>query len=61
MYGTWCKAQFIPEKLTVKMGNNGHQQGAPRIMHIRKDTRAHMLASQQRMRMMGAKVGLADP
>ena len=26
MYGTWCKAQFIPEKLTVKMGNNGRQQ-----------------------------------
>ena len=26
MYGTWCKAQFIPEKLMVKMGNNGHQQ-----------------------------------
>ena len=25
MYGTWCKAQIIPEKLTVKMGNNGHQ------------------------------------
>ena len=25
MYGTWCKAQFIPEKLTVKMGNNGRQ------------------------------------
>ena len=20
MYGTWCKAQFIPEKLMVKMG-----------------------------------------
>ena len=43
------------------MGNNGRQQGAPGIMHIRKDTRAHMLASQQRMRMRGAKVGLADP
>ena len=28
MYGTWCKAQFIPEKLTVKMGNNGHQHQA---------------------------------
>jgi len=26
MYGTWCKAQFIPEKLMVKMGNNGCQQ-----------------------------------
>ena len=26
MYGTWCKAQFILEKLTVKMGNNGRQQ-----------------------------------
>ena len=25
MYGTWCKAHFIPEKLTVKMGNNGRQ------------------------------------
>ena len=23
MYETWCKAHFIPEKLTVKMGNNG--------------------------------------
>ena len=28
MYGTWCKAQFIPEKLMVKMGNNGCQQKA---------------------------------
>ena len=26
MYGTWCKAHFIPEKLTVSMGNNGRQQ-----------------------------------
>jgi len=25
MYGIWCKAHFIPEKLTVKMGNNGRQ------------------------------------
>ena len=25
MYGTWCKAQFIPKKLMVKMGNNGRQ------------------------------------
>jgi hypothetical protein len=25
MYGTWYKAHVIPEKLTVKMGNNGHQ------------------------------------
>ena len=25
MYGTWYKAHFIPEKLTVKMGNNGRQ------------------------------------
>ena len=25
MYGTWCKAHFIPEKLTVKMKNNGRQ------------------------------------
>ena len=23
MYGTWCKAHVIPEKLTVKIGNNG--------------------------------------
>ena len=29
MNGTWCKAQFIPEKLMVKMGNNGHQQPSP--------------------------------
>jgi len=26
MYGSWCKAHFIPEKLMVKMGNNGRQQ-----------------------------------
>ena len=26
MYGTWCKAHVIPEKLTVKMENNGRQQ-----------------------------------
>ena len=26
MYGTWCKAYIIPEKLTVKRGNNGRQQ-----------------------------------
>ena len=25
MYGTWCKAQFISEKLMVKMENNGRQ------------------------------------
>ena len=25
MYGTWCKAHVILEKLTVKMGNNGCQ------------------------------------
>ena len=25
MYGTWCEAHFIPEKLIVKMGNNGRQ------------------------------------
>ena len=25
MYGTWYKAHFIPEKLMVKMGNNGRQ------------------------------------
>ena len=45
----------------TKRAHLAEQTGAPRIMHIRKDTRAHMLASQQRMRMMGAKVGLADP
>ena len=26
MYGTWCKAHVIPEKLMVKIGNNGRQQ-----------------------------------
>ena len=26
IYGTQCEAHFILEKLTVKMGNNGHQQ-----------------------------------
>ena len=26
MYVIWCKDQFIPEKLMVKMGNNGRQQ-----------------------------------
>ena len=25
MYRTWCEAQFIPKKLTVKMENNGRQ------------------------------------
>ena len=25
MCGTRCKTHFIPEKLTVKMGNNGRQ------------------------------------
>ena len=25
MYGTWCKAYVIPDKLTAKMGNNGRQ------------------------------------
>ena len=25
IYGTWCKAHVIPEKLMVKMENNGHQ------------------------------------
>ena len=25
MYETWCKAYFIPEKLTVKIRNNGRQ------------------------------------
>ena len=25
MYGTWCETHFIPDKLTVKMGNNGRQ------------------------------------
>jgi hypothetical protein len=29
MYGTWCEAHFIPEKLTVKMGNNGRQHHPP--------------------------------
>ena len=34
MYGTWCKAHVIPEKLTVKIGNNGRQQLAPQTAHI---------------------------
>ena len=25
MYGTWCKSHVIPEKLTIKIGNNGRQ------------------------------------
>ena len=25
MHGTWCKTQFIPEKLTVKTRDNGRQ------------------------------------
>ena len=25
MYRTWCKAHVIPEKLTVKIENNGRQ------------------------------------
>ena len=31
MYGTWCKAHVIPEKLTVKMGNNGRQPPPPKL------------------------------
>ena len=34
MYGTWCKAYVIPEKLTVKTANNGRQQG----QRARKDS-----------------------
>ena len=29
MYGTWGKAHVIPEKLTVKIGNNGRQHPLP--------------------------------
>ena len=40
--------------------------GAPRIMHTREDTRAHLSAYQKRMRMRGARglgrtLGSAEP
>ena len=31
MYGTWCEACVIPEKLTVKIGNNGRQHSSPAV------------------------------
>ena len=31
MYGTCCKAHFIPEKLKVRMGNNGRQHPPPKL------------------------------
>jgi len=37
MYGTWCKAQFIPKKLTVKMGNNGRQQIPLAVRFVGRD------------------------
>ena len=42
------------------------QMGAPRIMHTREDTRAHLSAYQKRMRMRGARglgrtLGSAEP
>ena len=34
MYGTWCKAHVIPEKLTVKIENNGRQQSGGFDCHL---------------------------
>ena len=31
MHGTWCKTQFIPEKLMVKMLDNGRQYPSPKL------------------------------
>ena len=31
VYGTWCEACVIPEKLTVKIGNNGRQHSSPAV------------------------------
>jgi len=31
MNGTWCRAKFIPEKLTIKMQNNGRQHPSPQL------------------------------
>ena len=44
MYGTWCKAHFIPKKLTVKMGNNGRQQwSAGDLRGVSRDIVEHRL------------------
>jgi len=31
MYGIWCEAHFVPDKLMVKMGNNGRQHPPPSL------------------------------
>ena len=40
MYGTWCKAHFIPEKLTVEMGNNGRQHPPPSLNFCSSSSKA---------------------
>ena len=42
----------------TKRAHLAEQTGAPRIMHTRKDTRAHLSACQKRMRTRGAKGGV---
>ena len=44
----WCHT-------LTKRAHLAEQTGAPRIMHIRKDTRAHLSACQKRMRTWGAR------
>ena len=39
----------------TKRAHLAEQTGAPRIMHIRKDTRAHLSAYQRRIRTRGAR------
>ena len=41
----------------TKRAHLAEQTGAPRIMHTRKDTRAHLSAYQKRMRTRGTKEG----
>ena len=44
----------------TKRAHLAEQMGAPRIMHTRKDIRAHMSAYQRRIRTRGGQVGPAD-
>src|SRR6185312_3218695 len=45
----------------TKRAHLAEQTGAPRIMHIRKDTRAHLSAYQRRIRTRGARVVRPNP
>ena len=44
MYGTWCKAHVIPEKLTVKIGNNGRQYPPPSLNFFSSSSKAKVEA-----------------